>query len=271
MAKTVVNLLAFCLLATAANALEAEPPRQEYSFAIYRADGIDRRFIAHGTGDWRGAKLVEPALVTEADVVSYDILQHALTIKPEAMARLPKPPVAGTPFVVVADGEPIYAGVFVTCESSMSFAVPSIMIDRRAIFPDEPANTLVITRAYPTGKFGDGPDRRADQRIVAALTGLGKLVARGPKVDEMLTHKLAYILSDCGQTKPGTTREELLRQFTTEGGLSTISKRTYVHRRCPYIKIDVEFTLSTPDQQDERPTDTVREVSRPYLQWSIND
>ena len=49
MAKTVVNLLAFCLLAAAGSALEAEPPRQEHSFAIYLAQGIDPRYVVHGT------------------------------------------------------------------------------------------------------------------------------------------------------------------------------------------------------------------------------
>ena len=61
--------------------------------------------------------------------------------------------------------------------------------------------------------------------------------------------------------------------FTTEGGLSTAKHRTFVHRRCPYIKIDVDFTLSDPKQSvvDERPTDTVSKMSRPYLEWTISD
>ena len=187
------------------------------------------------------------------------------------MARLPKPPVSGTPFVVVADGEPIYAGVFVTCLSSFSFAVPAIWVDRAAILPDEPANTLVIDRAYPSSQFGVGPDPRADKRIVASLTALGKLVSRGPQVDETLTQKIGQILNECQPIRPGVTREELLRVFTTEGGLSTPGERTYVLRRCPYIKVDVRFNLSQPDQRDERPTDTIRGISRPYLQWSTID
>ena len=263
-------VLPLALLAVTVDVSAAEPPAK-HSFAIYRADGIDRRFIFHGTGDWHDAKLIEPPLVTDVDVVSYDILRHALTVTPEAMARLPKPPVEGTPFVVVADGEPIYAGVFVTCLSSMSFAVPAVWVDRRAIFPDEPANTFIIGRAYPSLQFGVGPDPRSDKRIVAALTALGKLVSRGPQVDEALTQKIGQILNEVHPIQPGVSREELLRVFTTEGGLSTTTQRTYVYRRCPYIKVDAEFTLTEPNQRDERPTDKVRRVSRPYLQWSIND
>ena len=64
-----------------------------------------------------------------------------------------------------------------------------------------------------------------------------------------------------------------LNVFTTEGGLSTAKHRTFVHRRCPYIKVDVDFMLSDPKQSavDERPTDTVSRISKPYLDWSIAD
>ncbi len=37
------------------------------------------------------------------------------------------------------------------------------------------------------------------------------------------------------------TRERLLTVFTTEGGLSTGLRRTFVSRDCPYFKVDVEF------------------------------
>jgi hypothetical protein len=49
--------------------------------------------------------------------------------------------------------------------------------------------------------------------------------------------------------------------------------RTYVHRRCPYIKVNVEFTLSELKQSvvEERPTDTISKISNLYLGWSIVD
>jgi hypothetical protein len=61
--------------------------------------------------------------------------------------------------------------------------------------------------------------------------------------------------------------------FDTEGGISTAKDRTFVYRRCQYVKIDVHFILSEPAQNvlDERPTDTIGKVSKPYLQWSIMD
>ena len=95
----------------------------------------------------------------------------------------------------------------------------------------------------------------------------------GTEIDKDLTKQISGILRETGKIIPGTTRAELLKIFTTEGGISTAKSRTYVHRRCPYIKVDVEFTLSEPKQSvvEERPTDTISKISKPYLRWSIGD
>jgi hypothetical protein len=81
------------------------------------------------------------------------------------------------------------------------------------------------------------------------------------------------ILSECQKIKPGMTRVELLKVFTTEGGLSTAAHRTFVYRGCPYIKVDVDFTLSDPKQKmvEERPTDAISKISKPYLERSVID
>ena len=79
--------------------------------------------------------------------------------------------------------------------------------------------------------------------------------------------------------KPGMTRQDLLRVFTTEGGLSNRWQRTYVSRDCPYFKVDVEFTLlGNPDKNSEGrvapvegPDDIIHKMSRPYLQFSVTD
>jgi len=95
----------------------------------------------------------------------------------------------------------------------------------------------------------------------------------GTDVDKNLTKQIPNILTECQKIKPGMARAELLRVFTTEGGLSTATHRTYVYHGCRYIKVDVEFTLSDPKQKviEERLTDTISKVSKPYLDWSIND
>ncbi len=80
---------------------------------------------------------------------------------------------------------------------------------------------------------------------------------------------VASVLRAAQTIKVGMTRSDLMNTFTTEGGLSTASQRTYVYRECPFIKVDVKFTVSSHDQ--ELPTDKVAEVSRPYLAWSVMD
>lgn len=146
------------------------------TFGIYlMEEPVDRRLTTYGKGDWSRIRLSASPVISATDIVSYDFAEHGMRLRPEALARIPRPPVPGTPFVVVANGERIYLGAFVTGASSMSFAVPTIMVDRRAIVTNQPPDTLMIERAYPQPSFGVGPDPRGDPRIRAALTALGKL------------------------------------------------------------------------------------------------
>ena len=146
------------------------------SFGIYlTAEPVDRRITAHGKGDWSHIRLAGSPLISATDIISYDFTNHTLRLRPEALAKIPKPPVEGTPFVVVVDGQRIYLGAFTTSLSSMSFAVPSIMVDRRMLATNQPTDTVVIELAYPSPSFGVGADPRGDQRIKTALKALHKL------------------------------------------------------------------------------------------------
>lgn len=77
----------------------------------------------------------------------------------------------------------------------------------------------------------------------------------------------------------GMTRGQLLEVFTTEGGLSTGLQRTYVFRECPYIKVDVKFSAVGRPERDaegrvtleESNLDIIKEISTPYLQWTVAD
>jgi hypothetical protein len=80
---------------------------------------------------------------------------------------------------------------------------------------------------------------------------------------------IAGVLNTMHTIKVGMSRTDLMKLFTTEGGLSTTPQRTYVDRQCPYIKVDVKFAASSRDK--ELPTDKIVEVSRPYLAWSVGD
>jgi hypothetical protein len=79
--------------------------------------------------------------------------------------------------------------------------------------------------------------------------------------------------------KPGMTRQDLLKVFTTEGGLSTGLRRTFISRDCPYFKVVVEFKAAPgPDRDNagflnsvEDNRDIIVKVSQPYLQFAIGD
>ena len=82
------------------------------------------------------------------------------------------------------------------------------------------------------------------------------------------TKWIAKVLRQIGKTKPGMRRKDLLTVFTTEGGLSTRFQRTYVHRECPYIKVNVRFRAITNVQApQEDPDDVIESISQPYLDW----
>jgi hypothetical protein len=79
--------------------------------------------------------------------------------------------------------------------------------------------------------------------------------------------------------QPGMTREDLLKVFTTEGGLSTGLQRTFVSQDCPYFKVDVQFdAVGRPNRDSsgrvtlvEGNQDVIVKISRPYLQFTVSD
>ena len=88
------------------------------------------------------------------------------------------------------------------------------------------------------------------------------------EIDREHTKWIVSALQSMQTIKVGMTRSDLVKVFTTEGGLSAPSWRTYIYRQCPYIKVDVKFDASS---REELPTDKIVEISRPYLGWSIMD
>jgi len=91
--------------------------------------------------------------------------------------------------------------------------------------------------------------------------------------DSNLTKSVALAIRSIATVTPGMTRSDLLQVFTTEGGLSNRRHRTFVYRRCPYIKVDVDF-LPAANELDwitEMPEDKIVKMSQPYLQWSVMD
>jgi hypothetical protein len=72
--------------------------------------------------------------------------------------------------------------------------------------------------------------------------------------------------------KPGMTRERLLSIFGTEGGISARTWRNYVSVDCAYFKVYVEFTpAGNPESMEEDPRDTIKTISKPFLEFRVTD
>lgn len=84
-----------------------------------------------------------------------------------------------------------------------------------------------------------------------------------------LTKQISAALLECETIKPGMTRAELMKIFVPEGGLSTSEHETFTYRRCSYIKVDVDFNAASKDEK--QPTDIIRKISKPYLDWYVID
>lgn len=81
----------------------------------------------------------------------------------------------------------------------------------------------------------------------------------------------AEALRDTAKIKPGMQRADLAAMFAPDGGPDFLIETVYVLRICPYIKIRVSFTLSDPAGRKESPSDVVKSVSDPFLQYPVTD
>ncbi|HLL70400.1 MAG TPA: hypothetical protein VK363_03145 [Pyrinomonadaceae bacterium] len=112
--------------------------------------------------------------------------------------------------------------------------------------------------------------------FVAALPAREAAEAESrPPQQEAVKHCewVAKSLREMQTVKAGATRDELLKVFAEDGGISARTQRTYVYRECRYIKVDVEFKFADGAEQgrDEEAADRIVKISRPYLDWSVTD
>jgi hypothetical protein len=98
-------------------------------------------------------------------------------------------------------------------------------------------------------------------------------VPMGDDYSKERTKWVAKVLRQIATIRPGMTRRDLLRVFTTEGGLATRLEQTYVYSECPYIKVNVRFKAANNerDSLQEEPDDIIESISQPYLAWSVAD
>jgi hypothetical protein len=71
--------------------------------------------------------------------------------------------------------------------------------------------------------------------------------------------------------KTGSTRAELLKLYMISGGLSTRTSGTFLYRKNPHIKVEVEFYVISNDEKilTLNPDDKIRSITLPTLQTSI--
>jgi hypothetical protein len=230
------------------------------------ADGIGEFDIRTENGE---------IFIAADDILSYDWANHRLNLAANVRAELAKRfikergIVSGIPFAVAVGGKEVYQGVLTTSVSSRSFSSPVIVIDARVVDPTLEEDQLEIQLGYPTARFFEGTDPRADQRIDTALRAAGKLADPATAHVEWVQKALLEMQA----IKPGMTREELWKVFQEEGGLSTRTTQRYVYRECPYFKVDVKLDAvgSSEDKLTKSPQDKIRSISTPFLEWSIED
>jgi len=154
------------------------------AFAIYLVtEPVDGRIIGYGNGDWSRHRLADSPVIAASDIISYDFSKHAMVLKSGTVARIskalggtPGALVAGVPFVVLAHGQRVYLGVFVSTASSRAFAVPTIYLDRQVLDATLPKDMVIIGGPFASSTGERRPDPRGDERIKTALAELHKLI-----------------------------------------------------------------------------------------------
>ena len=107
--------------------------------------------------------------------------------------------------------------------------------------------------------------------VLLTLCFAGIALGQGPSAyDADLTKKIDVIIKDWMKLKPGMTRAELEKVVQGEGGLYGPGERSYAWPNCPYIKVDVKFNTA-PYQLKELSTDTIKSISKPFLEYAITD
>jgi len=79
-------------------------------------------------------------------------------------------------------------------------------------------------------------------------------------------------LQETGKLKPGITRDRVEVGFVLDGGLQFGRTSRYSFRKCPSIKVDVEFSeREAGSTTDLTAADRIIKVSRPYLELPAYD
>ncbi len=89
--------------------------------------------------------------------------------------------------------------------------------------------------------------------------------------DSEVSRWITAHLPELESIQVGMTREQLLKVFMEEGGISQRQHRRYIYRRCPLVKVNVDFAPAGAPSGPERPSDRITKISRPFLERTISD
>lgn len=79
-------------------------------------------------------------------------------------------------------------------------------------------------------------------------------------------------LDDSLHIKAGMTRADVGKNFQRDGGLQARFTTRYLYSKCGLIKIEVEFkAVAKSETEFFSPNDIVVSVSKPYLEYPVND
>jgi hypothetical protein len=92
-------------------------------------------------------------------------------------------------------------------------------------------------------------------------------VPEGPAFSQQRTKWIAKVLRQIDSIHAGMTRRDLQSTFTTEGGISTRTQQTFVYKDCPYIKVNVVFSVTGATEAGDR----IVSISQPYLALAVTD
>lgn len=106
--------------------------------------------------------------------------------------------------------------------------------------------------------------------IVVTVSGQELSNERPAEIDHEHTRWINEVLRSIITIQPGMTRKNVARLLTEDGGLQFRGHGRYVYAKCPYIKVDIEFSAVDGGEKFS-PEDKIVKVSRPYLEYPTSD